>query len=350
MFDSNHTRGNPVDQFPQGDPTDVKRKWEPKRGPIYDCIHSLHHVLKQHNHLSVDGGVVSYATSRAREDILTQGFKYLNKSGYKLRNVKNFGPTHMKILAKHWESKPLSPSTIQLRFCVFRTFCTWIGKKGMVGDAAEYLDNPDVAKRVYVSNKDKGWMAKGVAIMPKITEAYKKDEKVGIQLLLMWAFGLRARESWQLQPVVADQAYQLHVTHGSKNGKPRMVYVRNDWQRQVITIAKSHINDSTGSLTPSDKQRRQWDDHFYYVLRSVGISRKEGLVAHGLRHDHANDLYKELSGVDSPARGGAQAVDESLYKIIEFTRQVVSNQLGHVRESITGAYCGKKPRKKKDVA
>ncbi|MHB8623886.1 MAG: integrase domain-containing protein [Sulfuricaulis sp.] len=323
-----------------------------KVGAMSECKYHLYEVLKVHNHYDAEGngGVVSYATSRAREDILLQGFKYLNQAGFKLRNVKNFSPAHMRVLAQHWEAIPLAPSTLQLRFSVFLTFCRWIGKKGMVGEAARYLKNPELAKRSYVAKQDKGWVAKGVSIMPKIAEAFKKDQLVGVQLLLMWAFGLRARESWQLHPIEADQVYQLKIEDGTKNGKTRLIYVRNDWQRQVITIAKDYINDSTGSLIPSAKQRKQWHDHFYYVCRSVGISRKECLVAHGLRHDHANELHKELSGVDSPVRGGAMVVDEALYKIIELTRQIVSHQLGHVRESITGAYCGRKPRKKKKDA
>lgn len=321
--------------------------WKQKRGAYSDCIYSLHQVIKEHNHLMAEGaGVVSYATSRARQDILKQGFKYLNESGYKIRNVRNFNTTHMRVLAKHWESKPLSASTIQLRFSVFRIFCTWIDKKGMVRDSNEYLSNPKVAKRTYVAKQDKSWVGKGVEILHKVKEVFAKDKLVGIQLLVMWSFGLRAREAWQFHPLAADMQFNIvAINWGTKGGRKREVPIRNAWQRQVVEMTLRNFNDSTRSLIPSDYTRIQWQSHFYRVLRSCGISRKVGLVAHGLRHDHANELYKELSGVDSPVRGGLQIVDECLFQIDAATRLEVAKELGHSRPQISGAYCGAKPRK-----
>jgi hypothetical protein len=39
-------------------------------------------------------------------------------------------------------------------------------------------------------------------------------------------------------------------------------------------------------------------------LHSCGITRENGLTAHGLRHAYAHDRYQELSGQDSPVRDG----------------------------------------------
>ncbi len=324
-----------------------KKNWKPKGNTLSDCIHSLTQVLKQHNHQDAESaGVVSYATSRAREDILNQGFKYLHEHGYKIVNVYNFNTTHMRVLAHHWESKPLAASTLQLRFSVFRTFCTWIGKKGMVRDIAEYLENPELAKRTYVAKKDKGWVVKGVEILPKIEEVFKKDPFVGIQLLLMWTFGLRAREAWQFRPFEADMVDVAAVNWGTKGGLDRKVPIRNPWQRQVLALAKSYANDSTGSMIPSRYTRIQWQAHFYRVCRRCGISRANGYVTHGLRHECANDLYKELTGENSPVRGGALQVEEHLLKLDAMARLIVSKTLGHSREAVVGQYCGS-PRKKK---
>jgi integrase len=324
-----------------------KKRWKPKGHTLSDCIHFLTQVLKKHNHHDAESaGGVSYATSRARQDILNQGFKYLHEHGYKIVNVRNFNTTHMRVLAHHWESQPLSASTLQLRFSVFRTFCTWIGKKGMVGDAAEYLSNPKLAKRTYVAKKDKGWVVKGVEILPKIGEVFAKDPFVGIQLLLMWAFGLRAREAWQFRPVVADMVDVAAVNWGTKGGLDRKVPIRNPWQRQVLAMAKGYANDSTGSMIPSRYTRIQWQAYFYRVCRRCGISRANGYVAHGLRHECANDLYKELTGENSPVRGGALQVEEYLLKLDALARLIVSKTLGHSREAIVGQYCGNARKKK----
>lgn len=348
MFDSsNAPTGNP------GGPSDKNdasghRKLTSEHSTLSDCFHSLLEVMKTNNHLNAGGaGAVSYATSRAREDILKQGFRFLNESGYKIRNVHNFKPTHMRVLAKHWESKPLSASTIQLRFSVFRIFCEWIGKKGMVRDSDEYLTNPEVAKRSYVASKDKGWVAKGIEILPKIKEVFRKDKYVGIQLLVMWAFGLRAREAWQFHPLAADlQLNVVAIYWGTKGGRKREIPICNPWQRQVVEMALRNVS-STGSLIPPDYTRIQWQTHFYRVCRACGISRKDGIVPHGLRHERANELYELLSGESSPVRGGLLIVDECLYEIDAAARLEVAKELGHSRPQITGAYCGKKLRKEK---
>ena len=321
-----------------------------KVGAMSECKYHLYEVLKVHNHYDADGngGVVSYATSRAREDILLQGFKTLHDCGLKIRNVRNFNNSHMQSLAHHWESQPLSPSTLQLRFSVFRTFCTWIGKKGMVGDAAGYLKNPKLAKRSYVAKQDKGWVAKGIEILPKIELAFSKDPFVGMQLLLMWAFGLRAREAWQYHPQdVSLLASVANIEYGAKNGRERDVPVMNPWQQQVLAMAKGYVNNSTGSLIPSRYKRDQWGPRFYRICGKCGISRKHGIVPHGLRHERANDLYFQLTGTNSPVRGGAEQVEKHLLAIDTAARRIVAQHMGHTRTQITGAYCGKKPREKK---
>jgi hypothetical protein len=71
------------------------------------------------------------------------------------------------------------------------------------------------------------------------------------------------------------------------------------------------------------------------VLRCCGITRKDGIVAHGLRHGYANRPYQDLTGVPTPVRGGmAEAETDSQ------AREQVAEELGHGRTQITKAYCG----------
>jgi integrase len=81
----------------------------------------------------------------------------------------------------------------------------------------------------------------------------------------------------------------------------------------------------------------QWKNHYYYVLRSCGITRENGITAHGLRHAYGNDRYKELSGQDSPVRGGKLVNRED----DRAARIQVAEELGHSRESITTHYLGR---------
>jgi integrase len=70
---------------------------------------------------------------------------------------------------------------------------------------------------------------------------------------------------------------------------------------------------------------------------ACGITRKDGITSHGLRHEYANNRYQDLTGSDSPVRGGA-AVNE---QTDQAARQVVAEELGHSRESVTTHYLGR---------
>lgn len=89
----------------------------------------------------------------------------------------------------------------------------------------------------------------------------------------------------------------------------------------------------------SDPQRNlaQWKNHYYQVVRSCGITRRDGITSHGLRHQYANERYRELTGADSPVRGGAP-VDRDTD---QGARQVVAEELGHSRAAVTTHYLGR---------
>ena len=88
---------------------------------------SLAAVLKAHNNAKVDGSVASHATRDKRADVLYAGFKLLREQGYKLDTVHSFRGKHMEVLAKAWEERGLSPSTLQNNLSTFRIFAGWIG-------------------------------------------------------------------------------------------------------------------------------------------------------------------------------------------------------------------------------
>lgn len=245
------------------------------------CFHALKKILSSFNRTDARGiKRVSHATARARTEVLTQGFRDLFRLGFKLRNPENFRPRHMQALAR--ESKGLAASTIQWRFSVFNTFCRWIGKAGMLGDLASYLENPDRAKRLYAIKEKKTWTAKGIDIAAKVLEIAKDNFHVALQLLATWTFGLRAQEAWLLKPLLADQGGYLAVNWGTKGGRERTVTVRSAAERQVLELLKRHADPVTGSLIPACYSLQAWKKHFYQVCRDHGISRENGIVPHGL--------------------------------------------------------------------
>jgi integrase len=193
------------------------------------------------------------------------------------------------------------------------------------------------AARSSIAREDKSWSGRGVDVAAKIGQVCQKDARVALQLELQLAFGLRAREAMQLRPHLADKGTYLSIMHGTKGGRDRVEPIRTGEQRALLERAKTFC--ATPSSSTSDPQRKlaQWKNHYYHVVRSCGITCKDGVTSHGLRHQYANERYRELTGVDPPVRGGA-AVDRDADHA---AREGVAEELGHSRGDVTTHYLGR---------
>ncbi len=297
---------------------------------------SLAAVLKAHNGARHDGAVASFATQDKRADVLYAGFKRLHELNFRMEAVTSLRGKHIDALAKDWHARGFSASTLHNNLSIFRMFAEWIGKAGMVRGVDHYLGSGTTA-RSSIAREDKTWSGRDVNVAAKLEQVRQKDERIALQLQLQLAFGLRAREAMQLRPHLADKGTYLSVTHGTKGGRDRVEQIRAPEQRAVLELAKKFC--ATPSSSTSDPQRKlsQWKNHYYLVVRSCGITRKDGITSHGLRHQYANERYRELTGSDSPLRGGAP-VDRDTDRA---AREVVAEELGHSREDVTTHYLGR---------
>jgi integrase len=298
---------------------------------------SLAAVLKAHNSAKVDGSVASHATRDKRADVLYAGFKLLRALGYKLDTVHSFRGKHMEVLAKAWEARGLSASTLQNNLSTFRVFAGWIGKDGMVERAEKYV-SPGAARRSTINTQDRSWTAAGVDVREKLAEVAEKDARVGLQVALQAIFGLRAREAMQLRPHVADKGSYLALTVGTKGGRDRVVPIDTPEKRELIDKAKTFAASKLASTSDPTKTLAQVKNHYYHVLRSCGITRAEGITSHGLRHGYANDRYQQIVGQHSPVRGGGTVFDRDTDQA---ARLEVAEELGHSRKTVTTYYLGR---------
>lgn len=301
-------------------------------------IKTLNTVLKAHNKAAASGGkAVSFATQDARREILEQGFRELRALGYKLPDVRGFKERHMTALGNAWEVKGLSASTIQNRISVFRVFAEWIGKTGMIRGSENYVKNSQCVERHLITNVDKTWSGQQKSLSEKLAFIQNRDKYVAIQLGLQRAFGLRMKEAALIKPHMADKGTYLAVNWGTKGGRDRVVPIQSDYQRDVLTRAKSILGNPGPSMTPKDFNFKQWKNHYYYVCRQAGISRKNGIISHGLRHERLNEIYHEMTGQLSPIKGGETAATH----VHHVAYQEIAEVAGHSRESISGAYIGR---------
>jgi integrase len=307
----------------------------------------LQRILDTHNDAALrKHKVISNKTKEERARTLFLCFRQLREGGYKLAEPENIKPKHIEYLMRRWESEGLSGSTLQCRLSTLNAFAEWIGKPGMIGTAAEYLVDPANAARTYVAKKDKSWTAapdlNPAAIIAMVCAA---DPYVGMQLRVIQAFGLRRKEGVMFRPYRAHKTsdageyIELTATSGTKGGRPRVVPITTEQQRQVLIDAKALAGTPGNHIGNPQLTLKQQLSRFSNLLTKLGVTHKElGATAHGLRHQYLNDRYEVIAGVPSPVRGGTVTDDNR--DACTLARLTTTEEAGHSRLQVTGAYYG----------
>jgi integrase len=316
------------------------RKGRERGGARNSCRRSLHVLLKARNDRDIEGArIISAATQRERRQFFSRCIADLYDGGYKVRDVHHLRGKHIRYLVRSWETRGHSAPTLQKYHSFLRTLERWIEKRGLVRDISYYLVDPTRAARIRVATTDKSWTAKDVDPSERIAEVLADDSHAGTCLLLQAVFGLRAQEAWQLRPDDNDGGDALQVAHGTKGGLERDEPINTSDQRKALDFAKSLANAPIGSMIPAKYSLAAWRARFYRICRRHGISRKTGLVPHGLRHGFGNDLYEKLTGRKSPVRGGHPPLPAEREGDKQ-ARQQIAKLYGHGRRKVSSAYLG----------
>ncbi len=265
--------------------------------------------------------------------------RQLSGLNMRLQNLSELSTRHVSALTRFYEAEGLSASSLQKKITVLRRFGTWIGKPDMAPRLCDLVSDPARAKRSYSAVESKAWSANGVDPDEIFKRMDQECSVSGLQLRLQHAFGLRPREVVMLKPLAADQGKNLFVTDGTKGGRARMVPIDTDAKRDLLErakeIAKGNVRGVL-SVKPS-MSLRQAISRYYHLARKVGIGKKGlGVTLHGLRHEFAGTLYKQITGVDAPVNGG-HVDDETL---VRRAMKLTSEQLGHSRKHAGAAYLG----------
>lgn len=331
---------------------------------VRDWKGQLAAIIERHNEMhAFRNKPISHNTREARRQSLFRMFALLRQLGFMVAPA-NIGDRHIQALVRYWCAQPAagkkaargqacSAAYIQQQLSILRVFAGWIGKAGLVREAAAYVEEPALVTRHYPAQRDFSWAANGVDAQALVAKVTEMDRHVGIQLRLMLAFGMRRKEAVMFAPYVAEVpdfalpkdhpvatrfVSFLRIKRGTKGGHLRYTAVRSDEQREVLEEARRVARIRDGNVGRPGLTLKQSLDRFSNVVRTVGISRKGlGVTAHGLRHQFANDLYFEIAKVRSPVRGGDPSLDPDVRR--DAYRQV-AEQLGHHRPQISTAYLG----------
>lgn len=93
-----------------------------------------------------------------------------------------------------------------------------------------------------------------------------------------------------------------------------------------------------GSLIPTHMRYRDQLQRFRAQCDKAGIH-----GVHGLRHNYAQERYRQLTGWQSPARSGLRSSQLSQVQRQRdlSARLLLSEEMGHGREQITAVYLGR---------
>jgi integrase len=309
-------------------------------------------ALHNHHHSAKDKDV-SIKTIFNRQRFLAAFYRELrHETRFRDADPRRLSNRHIFAMVQRWQQRYMETATIHNYLSMLRTLAGWTGKPGLVRPPEHYVgaDSPH-AHRHQDARQDQSWTAQGIDIEAKIAEVAAIDAYAGLQLELCYRFGMRPKEARHFRPHEAilpradaatrdtdpfpEVAEFVRIEHGTKGGRVRDVPLVTPEQRDLIHRLKDIIPLDAYVGRPG-YTAEQNNNHFYYVMRKTGISKQGlGVVAHGLRHQFANDAFEADSGAPSPVRGGHCDTDKDAV-----ARERTARRLGHSRTRVATCYLG----------
>lgn len=288
----------------------------------HQFIGSLINIIK-HNR---DG---SFRTQNDRRESLMYIVKSLYKDGYQLEHVKYIKRRHIEHLVKKWLNEEISIGSIKNRMSHLR----WLTEKLSTSYIIPSNDELKIPKRIYISQKDKS-RELNEEHLEKISNRYMQLSLQGQKL-----FGLRQEESLKLKPFIADQGDKLYLRGSwTKGGRERWIPILTSEQREWLNACKELVKYKDNSLIPAETTYARYRECFKRSCINAGLTKR-----HGLRHQYAQNRYRELTGFVCPVKGGLtkRQMTNEQKMLDKQSRLTLSKELGHNRTAIVKIYIGR---------
>jgi len=287
----------------------------------HKMIHSVIVTIKNNK----DG---SYRTQADRRRSLIHTAKTLHQLGYKLDSLRSMKQRHIIALVRHWQQQNDSAGSIKNRMSHLR----WLVTKFNKANVLPSNDQLGIAKRVYISNRDKS------RTLSEADLNVIRDPLMRQSLKAQKLFGLRLEESLKIQPYLADAGDSLYIKKSwAKGGRERSIPILTEAQRTWLAEAKQLVQHKSHSLIPANTTYKTYRKRFEQACHRAGITHR-----HGLRHLYAQERYTALTGWMPPVKGGParnQLSKEQIAKV-RVARLQISGELGHTRIDIMSIYIG----------
>lgn len=324
-------------------------KTSAKTPPVKTSIaRRLDEIAGQYGDKRHDGKVASCRTQDANREVLATAFNVLHAKGFRLHEPANLGDRHMKVLVRTWYESGLATKTIKNYLSRLNQVYTAMGKRGLVRNLEYYLPEVDPKLLEVKANvvRSKSWTEAGIDVLAKIAEADAIDERFGLMLRAMLSIGLRRKEVLMCKPWKSvqdnDKVWRVFPEEG-KNGRPRLILIETQAQVEILNYLRSRLKKGERicwPVTPRGKKAtHKWAVQRYNeLMRRIGLTMDEdGATGHGLRSEYAENAALIAGIVPPTLSGDGREVSKDE---LDLKRAQVSENLGHSRLSVTGAYYG----------
>ena len=292
-------------------------------------------------------GALSEATLARQKQEGRQMMRQLRAAGYRLDEPRQLRGKSTQLLLDVWAGRVadpttgqvriLSPGTQAVRLATLRKICRLAGKPGLVpkGNLKAGLE-----PRERVPQGNVAWRLTDAQL------ARVSDPHMRLALRLQAQFGLRKKEAILLDARRCHRGDILVIDRGSKGGVRREVPVVTAEQRQLLEEVKI-ANGTTpqGTLVAGPTLAGALKS-YKSSMREAGLTR-----GHGLRHQYAQDRYRELTrqadprgvGWACPKAGGppTSRLSKDDLAIDAAVREQLTHELGHGRVAVVAVYIGR---------
>lgn len=269
----------------------------------------------------------SFATQKARQEAHNLIAKQLKELGYNQMNTNALKEKHVVALVERWLKEEISEGTMKNRMSHVR----WWSKQVNLKHRVPSNKNLGIKNRVYITNISKAVQLRQEHL-DKINNSHIRDT-----LRFQAAFGARREEGMKVIISQADKGTYLKM-QGSwcKNGRPRNIPIITKQQRELVDKLKERCGNN--SLIPPEKSYKEQMTTYKNTVPKAGFDGK----AHGLRHNYAQQRYKEMTGKDCPACEGKRQRDmaKNEREIDKSARLRISEEMGHSRVQVVSVYLG----------
>lgn len=295
----------------------------------------------------------------AFRDVLHRVVRLLRSRRAAIQNLDQLGKRHVLACVKAWQDDGLSEGTVQGYLSILRRFFCLVGDEHVVPTNNKLRDwlranglTAGTVGREQIPELAKGWRDMGLSPELFIETVRSQGELVVAQILEMeLTWGFRDQEGWFCKPALSEldgNGNGLMLRRGTKGDKPRLVRWFKDperarAQREALDRAKALASlHPRGELSIPGLTAAQMKNHFNWVVRRNGATKKNmGVTPHGLRHQFACDLFRDLTGMPAPVLGLLPAEEyRKNAAVVREAMKEISQQMGHERPSISGAYIG----------